>query len=91
MATWRRDHLELLFLCQSFNSRTHVGKAAEALNLSLNADSRARISHLVRDKNGLNAQASLVDDGAYRVYVFISSLMSQYSRFNLTRRRRCAG
>jgi hypothetical protein len=78
MATWRKDHLELLFLCQSFNSSTHVGKAAEALNLSLNADSRARISHLVRDKNGLNAQASLVHNRAYRVHVFMSSLMSQF-------------
>ncbi len=41
MATWRKDHLELLFLCQSFNSSSDVGKTAQALNLSLNADSRS--------------------------------------------------
>jgi hypothetical protein len=70
MATWRKDHLELLFLCQSFNSSSDVGKTAQALNLSLNADSRSRISHLVKDKNGLNAQASLVHDRACSCYVY---------------------
>ena len=65
MTTCRKDHLELLFLCQSFNSSSDVGKAARALNLTLNADSRSRISHLVRDKNGLNAQASLADERAF--------------------------
>jgi hypothetical protein len=68
MATWRKDHLELLFLCQSFNNNSDIGKTAKSLNLSLNADSRARISHLVRHKNGLDAQAEppgLIDDYTY--------------------------
>lgn len=51
-----KDHLELLFLCQCFNSGSNIGRTAQALNLSLDAISRARISQLVKERRGLNAQ-----------------------------------
>ena len=57
MGSWRENHLELLYLCQSFNSSSDVGKAAHALNLSLNASSRSRISQLIRERHSLNPPA----------------------------------
>jgi hypothetical protein len=78
MVSWRNNQLELLFLCQIFNSSGEVGKTAKTLKLSLDASRslnpksgtyvstfikrrdrihrRQRISELVRDKIGLNAQ-----------------------------------
>ena len=74
MLSWRDNQLELLFLCQIFNSSGELGKTAQTLKLSLDAarspnpnsctfrqrrdriHRRQRLSELVREKIGLNAQ-----------------------------------